>query len=118
MSTEKKKGGYLGTEIDRKWWKRYKKDGMLARGNGEFWMDAEGMHFHRYLLKTEVFIPWKSMTGFDLGKWHAGKWLMSYPAIKVDWEKDSQKLCSGFVLSKDWDEARQFIADLAEKIAR
>lgn len=116
MSTDKKKGGYLGTEIDRKWWKRYKKDGLLARGNGEFWMDAEGMHFHRYMLNKDITIPWSAMTGFDLGKWHAGKWLMGYPVLKVLWEKDNQKLSSGFVLTKDWKEAQQFINDLQDNI--
>lgn len=117
MSTDKKKGSYLGTEIDRKWWKRYKKDNLFARGNGEFWMDAEGMHFHRYLLKNDVFIPWSAMTGFDTGKWHAGKWLVGRPALKVLWEKDNQKLCSGFYLGGNWDETRQFITDLQQNIS-
>mgnify|MGYP001567496802 CR=1 FL=1 len=33
-----KKGNYLGTEIDEKWWKRYRSPGFFARGSGEFWM--------------------------------------------------------------------------------
>lgn len=29
-------GHYLGTEIDEKWWRRYRKNKFLARGNGEY----------------------------------------------------------------------------------
>jgi len=117
MATDRKKGNYLGTDIDGKWWKRHRADGMLSRGNGELWMDAEGIHFHRLLLKQDILIRWDAMTGFSLGKWHAGKWLAGYPVLKVHWEKDGTSLCSGFFLVKDWDEARQFVADLTAKIA-
>ena len=30
----KRVGAYLGTELDETWWKRYRKDGFFARGNG------------------------------------------------------------------------------------
>jgi hypothetical protein len=36
---EKRRGHYLGTEIDEKWWRRYRKDGFLARGLGEYWIE-------------------------------------------------------------------------------
>ena len=42
-----KKGNYFGTEIDGKWWKRYRAKGFFARGNGEFTMDEEGIRFLR-----------------------------------------------------------------------
>jgi len=36
MDKEGKTGLYMGTVIDRKWWKRYTKDGYFARGNGQY----------------------------------------------------------------------------------
>jgi hypothetical protein len=97
---KKAKGLYLGTEINEKWWKRYKKDKMFARGNGEYWFKADGLYFHRYLTKMPIFIPFSSMLEIKLGKWHAGQWGMGVPILKVIWKKDELNLCSGFMVSK------------------
>ena len=98
---DKGKGLYLGTEIDEKWWKRYRKNKMFARGNGEYWFDENGLYFRRYLTKAPIFIAYSAMQEIKLGKWHAGQWGMSIPVIKIVWDKDGQRLCSGFILSKN-----------------
>ena len=52
----KKKGNYFGTEIDHSWYKRFRKDGFFARGNGEFWLEDDGLYFLRKLTKTPLHI--------------------------------------------------------------
>ena len=42
---DRKAGHYFGTEIDDKWWKRYKKGKMLARGKGFYWYDKKKFIF-------------------------------------------------------------------------
>ena len=48
---DKKKGHYIGTEINEKWWSRYRGEGFFARGNGEYWFDEDFFYFRRYLTK-------------------------------------------------------------------
>ncbi|NIP43143.1 MAG: hypothetical protein GWO41_02780 [candidate division Zixibacteria bacterium] len=99
-SGEKYEGAYLGTEINEVWWKRYKKDKMFARGNGKFWFDEMGIYFHRYLTRQPLYIPFNQMRAFKIGQWHAGRWAMHIPILKIIWYKDNQKLSSGFALTK------------------
>ncbi|PIW87335.1 MAG: hypothetical protein COZ94_05705 [Nitrospirae bacterium CG_4_8_14_3_um_filter_41_47] len=54
---EKNKGLYLGTEINEKWYRRYTKDNLLMRGNGEYWYDDKGFYFLRYCCK-KVEMSW------------------------------------------------------------
>ncbi len=48
---DKKKGHYIGTEINEKWWSRYREEGFFARGNGEYWFDEDFFYFRRYPTK-------------------------------------------------------------------
>ncbi len=115
---EKTKGYYFGTEIDRKWWKRYKADSMFARGNGEFWMDEQGIHFRKFLTKKPLLVSWKEMRGAELGKWHAGRWGGGRPVMKIDFERNGNKLCAGFSISKAWDQMEAFVRDLNANIQK
>ncbi len=112
----KKKGSYLGTEIDKKWWKRYRKKPFFARGSGTYWHDEEGLCFLRYLTKEPIKIPYKRITGCELGKWHSGKWCMGHEIVKIIWADDDQLLSSGFFISKQAKEVEQFIADIKARI--
>ncbi len=94
-------GCYLGTEIGGIWWKRYLKDGMMARGNGEYWYDDSGFFFLRYLTSNPLFIPFKEMVRLEVGKWHAGRWCAGRPILKIVWQKDGQRLSSGFLIHRD-----------------
>ena len=100
----KSAGAYLGTEIDETWWKRYRKDGFFARGNGEYWFEDDGMHFRRYLTKKPIIIPYNSIQELRLGKWHAGQWRMGKAIVKIMWVKDGLRLSSGFVFSRSLEE--------------
>ena len=93
------KGVYLGTEIDGKWWKRYRRDGFFARGNGVYWVDGLGFNFLRYLTRKPLTVPFSAVTGVRTGDSHAGRWLMGRRALKLDWSREGSLLSSGFVVS-------------------
>lgn len=112
----KRVGAYLGTEIDEIWWKRYKKDGFFARGNGEYWFEDEGFYFRRYLTKKPIIIPYCSIESLQLGKWHAGQWRMGKAIVKIVWLKDGLRLSSGFVLARSLDETLNLQAELENRV--
>lgn len=116
MPGDQKKGNYFGTEIDRKWWKRYRKDGLFARGNGKFWMDEEGIRFHRLLTRKPLLIRWEEIVGATLGKWHAGRWAAGRPVLKVDFVRGGRNLCAGFYLSPDWQKMQRLADNLRAKV--
>jgi hypothetical protein len=100
-STEKKKGHYLGTEIDEKWWRRYTGGGLLARGIGEFWIDASALFFRRYFTEAPIEISLGDVIDVKVGKWHSGRWAGGAPTVKIVWRKGDVRLSSGFVFSRD-----------------
>jgi hypothetical protein len=112
---QKQKGHYLGTEINEKWYRRYTKDGLLARGNGEYWLDEQGFYFLRYLTKEPIFIPFDKIIEIKIGKWHSGRWAYGIPILKIIWQKDSQKLSSGFIVSKHKEDILELKKTLDEK---
>ena len=111
-SPNRYKGHYLGTEIDEKWWKRYKKDKLFARGNGEFWFDETAFYFLRYLTKHPIQIPLRKIVRFEIGKTHAGRWLLRQWVLKLIWEKDGLILSSGFIVARSQQETEIIMADL------
>lgn len=90
------KGAYLGTEINGKWWRRFRKAGFFARGNGEYWLDDTGLFFHRLLTRDPLHIPLEAMDSLKIGKWHGGRWLLGHPVLKVLWSFQGERLSSGF----------------------
>lgn len=112
-----RRGHYLGTEIDGRWHRRYRKNGLFARGLGEYWLDGDLLHFRRYLTKTPFSIPLGRVQSLELGKWHAGKWVGSKRALKLNWELDGQQLSSGFVFTKTSLEAESRGRELRDLIA-
>ena len=108
-------GKYLGTEINGKWWKRYRKNKMFTRGDGKFYADDKMIYFYRSLTNDPISIDIKDITGFSIGKWHSGKWMMDYPVLKVNWQKDGLILSSGFFLYKNESDIRSLINKLTNK---
>jgi len=113
MDGGRRAGCYLGTEVDEKWWKRYLKDGMLARGNGEYWYDDSAFFFLRYLTSRPIFIPLEDVVALKVGKWHAGRWCAGRPILKLIWLKDGHRLSSGFLIPGD--ELPRVVDDLKER---
>jgi hypothetical protein len=112
---EKKKGHYLGTEIEETWWRRYTADRFLARGLGEYWLDAANFYFHRYFIDSPIVIPLDSLLAVKTGKWHSGHWAAGADVVKVIWLKDGSRLSSGFVLVDD-GETKAFIDELKKHL--
>ena len=110
-----KRGYYFGTEINGKWWRRYRRDGFFARGLGEYWYDEHEFHFRRYLSKGEILIEYSTVSEIRTGHWHAGRWGGGAPVIKFIWKKDNLTLSSGFLLCSDREDAARIIEDIVHR---
>jgi hypothetical protein len=110
--SNRRKGHYLGTEVDEKWWKRYKKDKFFARGNGEYWYDHTALYFRRYLTKHPIEIPFAKVIESKIGKSLAGRWLVRSRVLKLIWGKGGMGLSSGFIVSRNKQETEVVITDL------
>lgn len=105
-------GKYFGTEINEKWWRRYTKDKMLARGNGALSFNEQSISFLRQLTEDPIHIKTQEIVGLKIGKWHAGQWGAGRQIIKVIWKKDRVILSSGFSISKKPNEIKEIISEL------
>jgi hypothetical protein len=110
------RGSYLGTEIAGKWWRRYRARGFFSRGNGELWLDEEGLHFRRLLTRSPLDIAWREISGIRLGRWHSGRWAAGQPVLKLDFERDGKQLSAGFVLARDWQQMEELADELRGRI--
>lgn len=106
-----KNGYYYGTEKGGVWWKRYWKEGWLARGNSEIWVNAEGIFFRRYMTKNVLHIPIQDIIGITRGSCHSGRW-SGAPVLKVAWEKDGTELVSGLTVSWSNEETEKWITTI------
>ena len=113
----KRKGQYFGTEIEEKWWRRYTKNKLFARGTGEYWYDKDSLDFRRYLTKTPIVFHFNDLTEIKTGCWHAGRWSGKQPIIKFIWNEDGKRLSSGFLLSGNRDETACMIKEFQEYIS-
>jgi hypothetical protein len=111
-STNERSGHYLGTTIAGKWWRRCSRDGLLARGIGEFWIDPSALFFRRYLTKVPIVISFSDVLDVKVGKWHSGRWAGGAPVVKVVWNKAGNDLSSGFVLSRDARETEVLVQEI------
>jgi len=116
IEKEKAKGAYLGTETDEKWWKRYRKNKLFMRGSGEYWYDDNGLYFRRFLTRSPLFFAFDLMREVRLGTWHAGKWCMGHPIIKIIWEMDGLRLSSGFIFTNSMVDAELIKDGIERKI--
>jgi hypothetical protein len=105
----KKPGSYLGTEIEGKWWKRYREDGFFARGNGEWWIENGALCFRRLMTRTPLVIPFDEVTEVKIGTWHAGRWILGRPIFKILWSRKGLRLSSGFYLEGDRRRAMELL---------
>jgi hypothetical protein len=116
--SNRRKGHYLGTEIEEKWWKRYRKNKFFARGNGEYWLDDTGLYFRRYLTRHPIEIPFAKVIEVKIGKSHAGRWLLGSPVLKLIWQKDGLRLSSGFIVSGSEEETEAVTESIRDTIGR
>lgn len=111
-----RRGHYLGTEVDERWWRRYAEGGFLARGMGTWWLDDAAFRFHRKLTGAPLAIAFADVLEVRLGRWHAGKWAGGAPVVKVVWAKDSVRLSAGFVVGRDLREAEALAREIRSRV--
>ena len=116
-SMEERRGHYLGTEIDGRWYKRYRQDGLFARGLGDYWIEADVLRFRRYLTREPLSISRRRVQSVEIGNWHAGRWVGAKRAIKLIWDNQGKVLSSGFVFTKTAAEAEKQAGELRDLIA-
>jgi len=114
--SNRRTGHYLGTEIEEKWWQRYDRNKLLARGNGECWIDQDALCFLRYLTKDPIKIRFDAIVGVKIAKWHSGRWYCGRPIVKVLWIEDGLKLSSGFIVARDMDNTLRFVGEIKEAV--
>jgi hypothetical protein len=112
-----RRGHYMGTEIGEVWYRRYRENGFFARGNGEYYLTPDALHFRRYLTKQELIIPFDHVTDIKLGKWHSGQWAAFRTVIKVVWKRGDLVLSSGFILSRTQIETLAIQTQLSDLVA-
>jgi hypothetical protein len=112
VDQDRKRAHYLGTEIDEKWWRRYRREGLFARGLGRYWLEDGRLEFRRLLHHCPFAIPLAGVVEHKLGSWHAGRWAAGAPVVKIIWKHEGQRLSSGFVFSRDRDESLKIIQEL------
>jgi hypothetical protein len=105
-------GAYIGTTVGAEWWRRYRRDGFLARGNGRYWLNEEGFHFLRALTRRPIIVPCSAVTATSASAWHAGRWGGGVPILRIHWRKDDLTLISGFVVSRDADTLERLAAEI------
>jgi hypothetical protein len=117
MPMDRRRGHYLGTEIDEKWWKRYAKEGLFARGNGEYWFDDEAFYFLRYLTRDPIVITFNKVSDLKVGTWHCGRWAWGNPIVRFFWSHQGQSLSSGFILSYEKAEVQRLVDEIGQRVS-
>ena len=112
----KRQGHYFGTEIDDKWWRRYTKNRLFARGAGEYWYDDARFYFRRYLTRMPIVLHFRDIIDLKTGHWHAGRWGGRHPIIKFIWQQHGKRLGSGFLLSGQDDVTEQLLNEFRKNI--
>ncbi len=105
----------MGTELDGKWWRRYRANGFFARGNGRYWWDEEAFYFLRLLTKSPLRIPFDRVVGVRTGRSHAGRSGLRLRILKIDWTDGRHRLSSGFFVSKNAMEVENLAAELRDR---
>jgi len=94
---QKKRGQYLGTRVEHKWWRRYSKGGFLTRGIGEYWIKDGSLFFQHRARQKPIRLPLHSLA--EIKVCPCKRRTSGIPIIKLVWEKDGRWLSSGFVFS-------------------
>ncbi len=106
---------YIGTQVGDRWWKRYRAPGFFAGGRGRYWFEEGELRFHRDLSKELTRIPLEHVGTVSVGTWHVGTWHAGKPIVKVAWERDGERLSSGFSFG-DRAAADTFKAELRRRL--
>ncbi len=107
---------YLGTEVDHRWWKRYRGEGCFIRGNGHCWVEEDAFCFSRIMLKGVLRIPVHCISGVTVGKWHGGTWFAGRPVIKIEWSNENESVLTTGIGLRDRETAQALIDELVSRL--
>ena len=108
----KKRGQYLGTEIDHKWWRRYRKGGFSTRGVGEYWIKDGSLFFQHRARQNPICLPLQNIVEIVLCPCKQRFRTGNKPIVRLTWQKGDRWLSSGFALSEGIVEASGLLASL------
>ena len=109
---QKKHGQYLGTEIDHKWWRRYKEEGFFTHGIGEYWIKDGSLFFQHQARQEPIRLPLKNIVEIVLCPCKKRFRVGTKPIIKLVWLKGDRWLSSGFALSESLEGITGLLANL------
>ena len=109
---QKKRGQYLGTEVDHKWWQRYSKDGFFTPGIGEYWIKDGSLFFQHRTRQKPISLPLRDIVEIVLCPCSRRSRDSRNPVLKLTWKKDGKWLSSGFILSGIVDETSGLLTRL------
>jgi hypothetical protein len=111
-ATQKKRGQYLGTKIDHKWWRCYTKEGFFTRGIGEYWIKDGSLFFQHRAQQKPICLPIQNIVEIVLCPCKKRFRIGTKPVIKLVWKKGDHWLSSSFALSDGREETSGFLAGL------
>jgi hypothetical protein len=106
----KKRGQYLGTKIEHKWWRRYNEAGFIMRGKGDYWIKDGSLFFQQDASRKPISLPLRSVSEIKVCPCRGRS--AGIPVIKLVWEKDGHWLSSGFVLNGLVDKSNDLLKSL------
>ena len=109
---QKKRGQYLGTRVEHKWWRRYSKGGFFTRGIGEYWIKDGSLFFQHRARQKPIRLPLHNLAEIKICPCKGGM-----PVIKLVWEKDGKWLSSGFVFSGIMEQNGNLLENLRTQAA-
>ena len=109
---QKRRGQYLGTEVDHKWWQRYSKEGFFTPGIGEYWIKDGSLFFQHRTRQKPISLPLQEIVEIVLCPCSRRSRDSRNPVLKLTWKKDGKWLSSGFILSGIVDETSGLLTRL------
>jgi hypothetical protein len=109
-ATQKKRGLYLGTRVEHKWWRRYTEAGFITRGKGDYWIKDGSLFFQHHDSQQPISLPLRNLA--EIKVCPCRRRTGGLPIIRLVWEKDGRWLSSGFVLSGLLDRSNNLLASL------
>jgi hypothetical protein len=106
----KKRGRYLGTRIEHKWWRRYREAGFSTRGKGDYWIQDGSFFFQHHASQRPISLPLRNLIEIKVCPCRGRSG--GIPVIKLVWEKDGRWLSSGFVLTGLVDQSNNLLNSL------
>ncbi len=106
---------YLETDFPNR--RRFLGWGFMVRGNGVFYMGASGLYFLRYATTDPLYIPYRYITGIDVGPSGRAK-TGRLPMLHINWQYRDMILTSFIAVSRSEENTRNWAAKIREHLKK